>query len=162
VVYFKQAIHSAIGMKLRIYLDTSVLSAYWDERAPERMADTREFWGRLSEFEASTSDLVRSEIARTPNAQHRARLASLADDTANVVVSEDARELAAEYVRRGLFAPEMYDDALHVAVAVLSRQDAIVSWNFRHLVNRRKRAQVNEVNVVLGLPMVEILAPSEL
>jgi glycogen operon protein len=48
----------------------------------------------------------------------------------------------------------MYNHAVHVAAAVLTRQDVLVSWNFRHLVNRRRRAQVNEVNISLGLPMI--------
>ncbi len=49
-------------MKLRVYLDTSVLSAYFDERTPDRMVETRVFWVRLSEFEVYTSTLVREEI----------------------------------------------------------------------------------------------------
>lgn len=72
------------------------------------------------------------------------------------------RELADQYVQHGLFGAGMYSDALQLAAAVISRQDILVSWNFKHLVNRRKRAQVNEVNVLLGLPTVEILAPTEL
>jgi hypothetical protein len=52
-------------------------------------------------------------------------------------------------------------DALHVAIAVAARQDILVRWNFRHLVNRRRRALVNEVNIVAGYPSIEILAPPE-
>ncbi len=51
-------------MKLRVYLDTSVLSAYFDERTPDRMVETRVFWVRLSEFEVSTSTLVRRRSSR--------------------------------------------------------------------------------------------------
>lgn len=54
------------------------------------------------------------------------------------------------------------EDALHVTVAVVSRQDVLVSWNFRHLVNRRRRALINEVNILLGFPTIEIVAPPEL
>ena len=56
----------------------------------------------------------------------------------------------------------MLNDSLHVAAAVLSRQDVLISWNFRHLVNRRRCAQVNQVNVSRGLPTVEIVAPPEM
>ena len=55
----------------------------------------------------------------------------------------------------------MLDDAIHVAVAVLSRRDVLVSWNFRHLVNRLRRALVNEVNILAGHPTIEIVAPPE-
>jgi hypothetical protein len=37
----------------------------------------------------------------------------------------------------------------------------LVSWNFRHLVNRRRRALINEANVLSGHPTIEILAPPE-
>lgn len=47
-------------MKLRIYLDTSVISAYFDDRAPDRMVETKAFWLKLSEFEVSISSLVRT------------------------------------------------------------------------------------------------------
>jgi len=55
----------------------------------------------------------------------------------------------------------MYNDALHVAAAVLTRQDVLLSWNFKHLVNRRRRARINEYNISVGLPAVEIVAPPE-
>ena len=69
--------------------------------------------------------------------------------------------LAHQYIEAGVFTKTMMDDARHVAAAVLTRQDVLVSWNFKHLVNRRRRARVNEANAFLGLPTVEILAPPE-
>jgi hypothetical protein len=38
---------------------------------------------------------------------------------------------------------------------------ALGDWNFRHLVNRRRRALVNEVNILAGHSMIEIVAPPE-
>jgi len=66
------------------------------------------------------------------------------------------------YVEAGVFTITMRNDALHVAAAVLSRQDILLSWNFRHLVNRTRRAKINETNAFRGLPAIEILAPPEL
>jgi len=77
-------------------------------------------------------------------------------------IEAEARRLALEYVNREVFSPGTMADALHVAVAVTSRQDILVSWNFRHLVNRRRRALINEVNILMGYPTIEILAPPEL
>ena len=56
----------------------------------------------------------------------------------------------------------MYNDAVHVAAATLTRQDVLVSWNFRHLVNRRRRAMVWSVNTTAGFPAIDILSPPEL
>lgn len=149
-------------MKLRIYIDTSVLSAYFDERTPERLAETREFWTRLLEFEAQTSDLVVEEIEQTSNSDRRSQMQQLIAITNHISITQEMHNLAVRYMQQGMFSPIMYNDALHVAAAVLTRNDILVSWNFKHLVNRRKRAKINEVNISLGLPTIEILAPSEL
>lgn len=72
------------------------------------------------------------------------------------------RKVAADYVGAGVFSPLSYNDALHVAAAVLTHQDVLLSWNFKHLVNRRRRAQINEINISSGFPTIEIVAPPEL
>jgi len=149
-------------MKLRIYLDTSVFSAYYDERSPDRRAQTEEFWERVTAYEASTSELAREELAKTPSANRRRRLVKLLEGLTLHTITADMRKLAEQYVKTGVFTPIMVNDAVHVAAAVLTRQDILVSWNFRHLVNRTRRAKVNEVNVSLGLPTIEIIVPPEL
>jgi hypothetical protein len=64
-------------MKLRVYLDTSVFSAYYDDRAPDRQVQTEEFWVRLAEFEAATSELAREELEQTPDLGRRTQLLKL-------------------------------------------------------------------------------------
>jgi predicted nucleic acid-binding protein len=149
-------------MKLRVYLDTSVFSAYYDDQVTDRRIQTEEFWTRRGQFELSTSDLAPQELERTPDAERRGKLKKLLDGFTIHSVTAEMRALAARYVGSGTFAGVMYNDALHVAAAVLTRQDVLLSWNFKHLVNRRRRAQVNQVNISLGLPAIEIVAPPEI
>lgn len=149
-------------MKLRVYLDTSVFSAYCDDRVPERQAGTQEFWQRFDEFDVSTSDLALEELGQAGDEALRATFEGLLADVTVHPVTEEIRDLARCYLAAGVFSPAMLNDALHVAAAVLTRQDVLLSWNFRHLVNRRRRAQVNQVNVFQGLPTIEIIAPPEI
>jgi hypothetical protein len=72
------------------------------------------------------------------------------------------QRLAQCYVRAAVFSPVMVADALHVAAAVLTDQDVLLSWNFRHLVNVRRRARVNEVNRAEGVRTIEIVSPAEM
>lgn len=148
-------------MKLRLYLDTSVFSAYVDERAPERRRETMEFWERLPEFEAATSEVTRREVGRVPDAAQRERLLRLVEEVAVHAVTDEMRALAKRYMEAGIFPTGNRNDALHVAAAALTRQDVVVSWNFRHLVNRRRRAAINHLNVSSGLPTIDIVAPPE-
>ncbi len=149
-------------MKQRIYLDTSVLSALGDSRAPDRQALTREFFARLAEFDACTSDLAREEILSTRDTRRRNEILPLLDSLAVHPVTQAARDLARKYLDSRIFPPSVPEDALHVAVAVLTRQDVLVSWNFKHLVNQRRRADILTLNQSLGLPLLAILPPPEL
>jgi len=148
-------------VKLRIYIDTSVVSAYVDDRLPERRRATVEFWSRLVEYEVAISELTKTEIEATGDRALREEMARLVQPFAVRAIDDEARRWAQQYVRRGVFSPGTFEDALHVPVAVVSRQDMVVSWNFRHLVNRRRRALINEVNILMGYPTIEILAPPE-
>jgi predicted nucleic acid-binding protein len=147
---------------LRVYLDTSVFSAYFDSRVPARQRETEAFWSRRAEFELATSELARDELRQAPNPAVRRRLVGLLRGLTVLPVTEEMKDLGHRYVTEGVFTATMLNDALHVAVAVISRQDVLLSWNFRHLVNRIRRAKVNQVNVEAGLPTIEILAPPEL
>ena len=40
-----------MGRKLKVYLDTSVISHLIQEDVPEKMADTRKLWEMLSKWE---------------------------------------------------------------------------------------------------------------
>ena len=148
-------------MSIRIYLDTSVVSARVDDRLPERQRATVDFWQRLADYEVAISELTLTEIQAATEPILRQEMETSVRGFEVLPVGMESRQLAQGYVRRGVFSPAMLDDALHVAVAVLSRRDVLVSWNFRHLVNRRRRALVNEVNILAGHPTIEIVAPPE-
>lgn len=146
-----------------IYLDTSVVSAYFDERAPERRWMTREFWGsRLSAFEASISELVDQEVAETPTRERREAMNELIRAFPRLRLSEEADRLAEEYIRRGIFPPKHVADALHVAVAVVAGNSYLLSWNYKHLVRVATRREVNLVNLLAGWGTIEIVAPPEI
>ncbi len=53
------------------------------------------------------------------------------------------------------------DDARHVALATLNYADAVVSWNFGHLVNIRRIMAINELHEHMGLRIIEIVTPEE-
>lgn len=148
--------------KPRVYVDTSVFSALLDERTPERQRLTQGFWSRRPEFDLSTSELAREELEMTPDTGRRRDLLVLLDEVVVFPLTGEMRELGKQYVAEGCFPAAMLNDALHVAAAVLNRNEILISWNFRHLVNRIRRARVNACNVELGLPHLDIHAPPEL
>lgn len=149
-------------MKQRVYLDTSVLSALHDHRAVQRQELTARWWSRLHMVDAATSEVTSQEIDQTPDAARKAAMLESLGKLSVFPLTDEMRRLAQRYVNASVFTANMQNDALHVAAAVVARYDVVVSWNFRHLVNRRRRAGVNMVNVVAGMPTIDIIAPPEM
>jgi len=122
-------------IKPKLYLDTTVPSAYCDIRTPDRQKLTRQFWSeRLSDFEAMISTIVLSEIRDTPDVEIRKKMEDLIRDLIVLESSEEADDLAQEYVKRGIFSEKQTPDANHVAIAVVNGIGYFASWNFKHLV----------------------------
>ena len=149
-------------MKPKVYIDTSVFSACFDERAPDRKLLTEEFWRNRNMYQCTTSSLGVEELNQTAEFQLRRKMRSLLAGIDIIMVTHEMENLAAKYISMGAFTGTMYNDAVHVVAATLSGQDVVVSWNFRHLVNRRRRAMVCDINAAAGLRAIEIMSPPEL
>jgi len=73
--------------------------------------------------------------------------------------TDESDALAAQYIAEGVVGELSLDDCKHIAIATLAHADALVSWNFKHVINRRDG--YNSVNERLGYPKIEILAPNQ-
>ena len=76
-------------------------------------------------------------------------------------ISEEALDLRDAYLKEGILSPRWTADASHVALATVSRADAVVSWNFKHIVKLDKIKAYNQVNLRLGYGILTILSPWE-
>lgn len=146
---------------MRLYLDTSVFSAYYDERTPERMRMTRAFWDELKRYEKLCSDLTLEELGQAPPELAR-KLLALTAGFRVISVDNQMKALAQAYVQEGVVSQRYFADALHIAAAVQGEADILVSWNFKHLVRRSTRLLVNYINTKRGLRSIELLAPPEI
>lgn len=147
----------------RLYLDTTVPSAYFDGRAPDRQRLTQEFWReRLPSYEPLVSTLVLAEIRGISDLDRRRELEHLIESFVVLPVTPEAERLADEYVVRDVIRDKFRDDARHVALAVTHQVGLLASWNFKHLVRLQVRRQVNLINAILGFGPLEIVSPPEL
>lgn len=146
----------------KIYLDTSVLSAYFDDRDPTRQKVTQDFWPRLNEYEKYVSELVLEELSKMTDTVKKGAVLKLASDFQILELSDEVNVLAKAYIKRGLFPNRYFADALHLALASSNGINILISWNFEHLVKRKTRILANTINLELKYPQVEIIAPPEL
>jgi predicted nucleic acid-binding protein len=151
-----------MSSRIKVYLDTSVVSALFDDRNPERQGLTSSFFNILDRFDVHVSDLTLAELERTPDRELARRMRNTVAGMDVLEVTKEVEDLADEYVRQGA-VPDTYPaDAMHIAVASLTGMDFLLSWNFRHLVRRRTRDVVDMVNTMRGMRHISIATPAEL
>ena len=102
------------------------------------MKETQEIWKILksNKYQVIISDLVFREIGECNDKKRKTLLSYLKEiDYEEYEVSIEVDELAKSIVDEGILTPKSLDDATHIAVAILSNANMILSWNFKHLVN---------------------------
>ena len=151
--------------RIRLYLDTSVISHIFADDTPDKMADTVRLWYELTKgkYEIYISDVVTNEVQQCPEPKRSQMLEKMREIELNLLYETgEVKELAAEYIKAGVLKEKSYDDCLHIAFAVIHRCDAIVSWNFKHLVNFRTIDKVRIVNAINRYKEISIISPTML
>lgn len=69
-------------------------------------------------------------------------------------------KLAELYIKEGALTKKYISDK-HIAAFTIARVDALISWNFRHMVNFFRVRQYNSVNLKYGYPNIDIRSPRE-
>ena len=148
-------------MTLRVYIDTSVIGGCFDDEFVEESRSLVEIAheGRIT---LVVSDLLARELDDAPP-DVRAVLAQLPTDAVErVYMNEESERLRRAYLDAGVVGEHHANDAHHVALATIARVDAMVSWNFRHIVHLDRIRLFNSVNLREGYPVIEIRSPREL
>jgi len=145
---------------LRVYVDTSVFGGCFDADFAEE--STRFFdLVRAGRIAVLVSQVVVDELSEAPP-QVRELFRSLAGESVVPVdLTPETIELRDRYVAAGIVSRRFMDDATHVAAATVARADAIVSWNFRHIVRVDKMRAYNQVNLQAGFGLLSIVSPQE-
>ena len=149
--------------KIKIYLDTSVISHLVAEETPEKMQDTIDLWQELirGQYIVTISDLTIAELTQCPEPK-RTRLFEHLSAIDYVAVREipESITLADEYIKYGVLNPKSRDDCRHIAIATITGCKYIVSWNFKHFVNIKTINKVQAVNKLMNYNEINILPPS--
>ncbi len=152
-----------MNKKLRVYLDTSVISYLEQEDAPDKVRVTRNLWKSLKSgmFDIFISDVVIYELNKCQDPQKRNLLIQHLKEISYTLVNvvDDVNELANTLVARGLLKQKSIDDCRHIATALLNECDYIFSWNFKHIVNLRTIEGVKEIALEQGRKNVLIYSP---
>lgn len=150
--------------KIKYYLDTTVFNFMFVEGNVEKGDITKKLFHNLPLTAEGIyiSDEVIREISRAPEPR-RTQLEGLIRDTNPLMleINMETESLAERYIKEGIIPERYRGDALHIAAAVTNGIDAIVSWNFEHIVKLKTRVMVNGINRLLGYHEIEICSPEE-
>ena len=152
---------SMVPAPLTVYADTSVIGGCEDDEfsRPSRKLMDQFTRGHMT---LALSPLTLRELEGAPKRVRDILNAVPLQHIEMVDLSHKAEQLAGQYIERGVLNPRMLVDALHIAVATLAAVDALVSWNFKHIVNVSCIKAFNGVNREMGYRILEIRTPREI
>lgn len=116
--------------KLRIYLDTSVISHLDQQDNPEYMQITKEFWEELKQgkYNIYISSTVITELNKCNEPKRSELLEYISQiEFTRVEVNQQVLELAQRYVSECIIPSRFFDDAVHIAVASINECNILVS-----------------------------------
>lgn len=151
-------------MKEKAYIDTSIPSAYFDNREENRRIITQKWWKGIlfDRYDVYISELVEAELGDTKDIKKRKELLELVKGIKVLEINSEAEMLSHMYVKNDIISEEYIDDARHLAIATLNNIGLVISWNFNHLVNHDTKMKVKAINLLHGYREIEIESPLEL
>lgn len=151
--------------KLKVYLDTSVISHLMQEDVPEKMSETLKLWDMFKDgkYDVYLSTVTLQEIDNCPEPKRTELFKHLVEiDYTPIEITEDMSEVAQQLIDMGILTQKSYDDCQHIASAVIYGCDCIISWNFKHIVNIKTIRGVRAITNLKGYKPIEILNPTVL
>ena len=147
-------------MKQRFYIDTSVFGGHFDVEFAEF---TIPLFKRLQngEFTLLFSTVTQEELANAPENVRNLVQHIKAEYTEFIEISDEAVDLAMEYVSEKVVGQTSFADCLHIALATINNADYLISWNFKHIVNVQRIRGYNSINIKNGYKLLEIRSPRD-
>jgi predicted nucleic acid-binding protein len=146
-------------MNTKLYLDTSIPSAYYDTSKPLRQLITQKWFENEAHlYNLFISVLTIEEIDKLENTTKRENIKSLVlkFNMEVLQISPEIKELADIYISKGAIPGSEPEDALHVAIATVNKIEGLASWNFKHIVSINPIRKIHEINSKSNYPLLEI------
>ena len=107
------------------------------------------------------SDVTAAEVASAPVPVRDLHQEMLGLAEAVLPVTSAVLTLVTQYEARNILGARFRPDMQHIALATIAEVDALVSWNFKHIVRLEKIRLFNAVNVESGYRALSIRSPRE-
>ena len=149
--------------KLKVYLDTSVISHLWQIDAPEKMQETLALWEEFKKgkFDIYISLLTIEEVNGCSEIKRKKLSEYLKQIEYKVLdVTDEAQKIADMIVDMKILTKKSIDDCTHIGVAVSNGLDYLISWNFKHMVNIKTVNGVRAISLLNGYKNIDLVTPT--
>ena len=151
----------------KVYVESSVISYITarpsrDLVVSARQAITNEWWEqKKKKYDVYISELVIEEIASGDKEAAQKRLDAV-KAIPNLEITETAKELASLLISSGAVPDNSPEDALHIGLAAAQGVEYLLTWNFKHINNATKRADITQLIESQGFLSPVLCSPEEL
>ena len=148
-------------MVTEVYIETSVINGYYSKQAHVASASNL-FFDLIREgmVIAHVSDYVLVEINRTKDQTKKNKLLDLIDlCRVDAPSGKQVSDVAEIYVKKGMIPARYIFDAYHIASASIGGYEALVSWNFEHIVRAKTEKMLEDINSELGIHIPRLRMP---
>ena len=149
--------------KLKLYLDTSVISHLDQQDVPEKVKQTQELWEiiKIGKYDVVIGATVFEEIEECTEEKKEILYDYLSRINYEIVEkTEEIKKLANEIIEQGILKKKNMDDCEHIATAILSDCNIIVSWNFKHMVNVNTINGIRTITLAKRYNTIDIYPPN--
>ena len=154
-------------MKETVYVETSIFG-YLAARSTNNLIlaantkITQDWWAfRRNDFVLYASELVEDEAARGDKAIAVRRL-NLLKPIVYLDITEEAIELAQEFLKKSNLPPKASNDSIHIALATVYGLNYLLTWNCKHMANAQIQKKLSQISLKLGYELPVICTPYEL
>jgi hypothetical protein len=152
--------------KPSVYLDTSIISAYWyegsDVASLARRVKTREWWEQESEHfsvwvaAVTLDELSAGRFPRPSDCLTMARRLRRLPTTALV------RQIVADLFGKGVIPRTKPGDAFQMAASAAHETDYLLTWNYAHLANPIAQERLAAICRARGLCVPLLVSPESI
>jgi predicted nucleic acid-binding protein len=151
----------------KVYVESSVISYITarpsrDLVVSARQAITNEWWEqKRKRYDVYISELLIDEIASGDKEAAQKRL-DVVKEIPNLEITEIAKDLANLLISSGAVPENSPEDALHIGLAAAQGVEYLLTWNFKHINNATKRAEITQIIENQGFLSPVLCSPEEL
>lgn len=148
---------------IKVYLDSTIPNYVFNDHVPDKQKAVKALFKQIkaNRFKAFVSGaVIRELVAAGENRQ--LKMLELIKGLKVLRVTPECEKLANKYIARKVLPIKNLNDARHIAIASIYKLDALISYNFEHIVKFKTINQVYKINKSLGYKFPYLIVPEEI